>query len=462
MVVSSGGIAGSKAAPRTFSNLAQTSPGAPQSKGQSEISLIISADAGAPPRYAVPDFITLTSDAETVAAAKIVSQVLWDDLEFEREFYTIPRDTYRTIPAATSVNPNDIPFDRWRELGADGLVVGTVQKTGDGLRIEARLYNVRSRQSVFGKEYTGGSGNARLYAHTISDELHQQQRGLRGVARTKLAFSSDRDGERVVGTVEKREVKEIYIADYDGANQRRVTVNRGLNIFPVWTPDGRGILYTSYRRGYPDLFLSLIYQGVLQEPTLQHMPDAVGNRPQSTLGMVSPDGGRIAFSSSRDGNSELYIMNRDGSNVFRLTNNKAADITPTWNPQGTRIAFTSDRTGAPQIWVIDADGTNLQKLTSEPYADRATWSSLGTEIAYAARTGPGNDIKVMDLATQNVRQLTFGEGTNESPVFAPNGRHLAFQSTRAGKMQIFTIARDGKNLRQVTRVGNNFTPNWSP
>lgn len=454
-----GAALSSQTSPPRPAGSGQSSAPAAQTQGQSEISLIISADAGAPPRYAVPDFLALSSDSETVAVAKTIGQVLWDDLEFERDFYMIPRDTYRTIPAATSAD--DIPFDRWRELGADGLVIGTVQKTGGGLRVAARLYNVRGRQSVFGKEYTGGSGNPRLYAHTISDELHQQQRGLRGVARTKLAFSSDRDGERVVGTVEKRDVKEIYIADYDGVNQRRITVNRDLNIFPVWSPDGRGILYTSYRRGYPDLFLSLIYQGVMEEPMSKHARDSQGNRPQNSLAMFSPDGTRIVFSSNRDGNYEIYVTNRDGSNVFRLTNNKAADITPTWNPQGTRIAFTSDRTGTPQIWVIDADGTNLQKLTSEPYADRATWSPLGTEIAYAARTGPGNDLKVMDLATRQVRQLTFGEGTNESPVFAPNGRHLAFQSTRAGKMQIFTIARDGKDLRQVTRVGNNFTPNWS-
>lgn len=454
-----GAAVSSQASPPRPAGAEQTSAPPGRTQGQSEISLIISADAGAPPRYGVPDFLALSSDAETVAAAKTIGQVLWDDLAFERDFYMIPRDTYRTIPAATSAD--DIPFDRWRELGADGLVIGTVQKIDDGLRVATRLYNVRGRQSVFGKEYSGGSGNPRLYAHTISDELHEQQRGLRGVARTKLAFSSDRDGERVVGTVEKRDVKEIYIADYDGVNQRRITANRDLNIFPVWSPDGRGILYTSYRRGYPDLFLSLIYQGVMEEPMSKHARDSQGNRPQNSLGMFSPDGARIAFSSNRDGNYEIYVMNRDGSNLLRLTNNKAADITPTWNPQGTRIAFTSDRTGTPQIWVIDADGTNLQKLTSEPYADRAAWSPLGTEIGYAARTGPGNDLKVMDLATRQVRQLTFGEGTNESPVFAPNGRHLAFQSTRAGKMQIFTIARDGKDLRQVTRVGNNFTPNWS-
>ena len=92
-----------------------------------------------------------------------------------------------------------MPFDRWRELGADGLVIGTVQKTANGLRLEVRLFNVRSRQSVFDREYTGPATNPRVFAHTIADEIHQQQRALRGVARTKLTFSSDRDRERVHG-----------------------------------------------------------------------------------------------------------------------------------------------------------------------------------------------------------------------------------------------------------------------
>jgi len=68
---------------------------------------------------------------------------------------------------------------------------------------------------------------------------------------------------------------------------------------------------------------------------------------------------------------------------------------------------------------------------------------------------------VLDLATGHITQLTFGEGTNESPAFAPNGRHLAFMSTRAGKSQVFTIAKDGKGLKQITKAGNNEKPDWS-
>ncbi|HLG59406.1 MAG TPA: hypothetical protein VI485_28970 [Vicinamibacterales bacterium] len=423
-----------------------------QAQQPSEVSLVINGDsAGTPPKFAVPDFVALSPDAADVA--KTIGQVLWDDLNFEREFYMVPRDTYGSVPVARTVE--QIPFASWRELGADAVVFGTIQRTGNDLRIQVRLFNVRTRQSVFAKEYGGSTTNPRLYAHTISDEIHDQQRALKGVARTKLAYISDRNGVPLGGTVEKRQVKEVYIADYDGANQKRLTVSRQLNVNPSWSPDARALTYTTYRPN-PDIFVSLIYQGVMQNPT-----KGVGT---NYLPVYSPDGKQIAFMSGRDGNPEIYVMNVDGSNIRRLTNHPAADTTPTWSPTGSQIAFTSDRTGRPQIYVMSADGSNLRRLTtSESEADRPTWSPAPfNEIAFAGRTGPGFDIKVYALSSSMTTQLTFGEGSNESPAYSPGGRHLAFTSTRAGRMtQIFTMGRDGRGLRQITREGNNQTPAWS-
>ena len=430
--------------------IALLSAQAPQQPQQpSELELVISGDPGAPPKYAVPEFVAATPDA--AEAARTLTQVLWDDLNFEREFYMIPRDTYASVPAART--PEAVAFDAWRELGADAVFFGSVQRSGANVTVQVRLFNVRTRQSVFAKEYAGA--NARLIAHTISDEVHLQQRALVGVARTKIAFTSNRNQERISGGVPNRDVKEIYIADYDGANVRRITTNRQLNLTPSWSPDARTIAYTSYRRGYPDIFLALIYEGIQQEPTR--------GGTQNYLPVFSPDGTRIAFTSSREGNPEIYVMNRDGSGVRRITNNPAIDVTPTWSPTGTQIAFTSDRAGSPQIYMVGADGLNLRRVTmTESYADRPTWSPAPfNEIAYSARTGPGYDIKIYDLATQQVRQLTFGEGTNESPAYSKNGRHIAFSSTRSGRIQIFTIGRDGRGLRQVTREGDNQTPAWS-
>ncbi len=425
------------------------SPAPAQPQQPSELQLVISGEPGTPPRYAVPDFVALSPDAG--ADAKTIGEVLWADLNFEREFYLIPRDTYSSVPAART--PEQVPFAAWRELGADGVVFGSVQKAGQNLTVQVRLFNVRTRQAVFSKEYTGS--NARLVAHTVSDEIHLQQRALKGVARTKLAFSSDRNRESIAGPVKNRDVKEIYICDYDGANSRRITTSRDLNITPVWSPDARAIAYTSYRRTVPDIFISLIYQGLLQNPTK--------GQGSNFLPVYSPDGTRIAFMSNRDGNPEIYVMNVDGSNVRRITNHPGGDASPTWSPSGTEIAFTSDRSGTPQIYVVGADGTNLRRITTgESYADRPTWSPAPfNEIAFAARTSSGFDIKVYTVSTGQTRQLTFGEGTNESPAFSPNGRHLAFTSTRAGRVQVFTMTRDGRDVRQITRDGNNWTPSWS-
>jgi TolB protein len=436
------------AAPRQQPAPPATPPASQQGQQPSEVALVITGEPGTPPRYAVPDFVALSPEAAEVA--KVIAQVLWDDLNFEREFYMIPRDTYSTIAAAR--RPEDVPFNSWRELGADAIVFGTVQQSGGKTIVQVRLMNVRSRQTVFAKEYFNAT-NPRAYAHAIADEIHQQQRQLRGVARTKLAFVSDRNRDSLANTVEKREVKEVYIADYDGENQRRITVSRQLNLTPSWSPDARAIAYTSYRP-LPDVVVSFIYQGLLQNPT-----KGVGT---NYVPVYSPDGTRIAFMSGRDGNPEIYVMNADGSSLRRMTNHPAGDGTPTWSPNGQQLAFVSDRTGTPQIYLMGTDGSNVRRITmNESWADQPTWSSAFNEIAYAGRTGSGYDIKIFDIASGEARQITFGEGSNERPAYSPNGRHLAFTSTRSGGTQVFTIGRDGRGLRQITRIGNNQMPAWS-
>jgi TolB protein len=441
---------------------AQQPPAAPPPSQQSDVSLVIrnEGDPSLPPKLAVPPFIALTNDAETQAAAKIVGEVLWDDLEFEKEYYMIPRDTYRTIPQATSLD--QLPLDRWKELNADALLVGSVAKTPKGVLVSMRLISVASGASAMAREYSGSATSiqanpVRAYAHTIADELHKEQRGLNGIARTKIAFSSDRDGDRIRGPVGDRGISNIYMSDYDGARQQRVTISKSLDISPVWSPDARSIAFASWRTGYQDLYVLYPYGG----PELQNPTKGNANK-QNYLPAWSPDGTKLAFTTSRDGQPEIYVMNRDGSNVQRLTNHPSIDVTPTWAPTGAQLAFVSDRTGSPQIYIVNADGTGLQQITRETACDRPTWSPAPlNEIAYSARAGGGNIIKVFDFATRSTRALTDNIGNSESPAFSPNGRHVAFVSSRAGKEQIFTIHRDGSGLRQITRTGTNRYPHWS-
>jgi TolB protein len=436
-------------------------PPAGQPAQQSEFRIVINGPPGLPPKLAIAGFVPLSQDAETVAAAKTIGDVLYDDINYEREYYMIAKDAIATVPKPASID--EVPLDRWKELNANGVIVGTVRKGPSGIVVQVKLIDVGSGRTAFGKEYSGSVANPRRYAHTMSDEIFKQQLGLTGVARTKLAFSSDRQAELAKNQVKNRDTQEIYIVDYDGANPVRVTNTTTLNVAPAWSPDNQVIAYTSWRPSsagsfgvYQDIILSFIQTGQ------RTMPASGNPEKQNYLAAWSPDGSKLAFTTNRDGNPEIYVMNKDGSGLRRMTNNPAIDVSPTWSPTGNQLAWVSDRTGTPKIYIMNADGTGQRPLVGDPFSDRPTWSrGQFNEIAYAARNGPGYDIKIYSFATGEATRVTDGIGSNESPAFAPNGRHIAFTSTRNGKAQLFTIDRDGQNLRQITREGNNKFANWS-
>lgn len=434
-----------------------TTQQAPPTQQPTEVRTSIRDDA-APPRLAVPEFIPLTKEPEVVAAAKTIGDVLFDDLAFEKEFDLTPRDVLRTVPRPASAD--DVALGRWKELNVDGVIVGTVRKGAEGIIVEARLLKVVDGSLVLGKQYSGSPRSVvdggRIYAHSFADEVYKT-RNLRGVAKTKLAFSSNRDGMRMKGPVGERDISNIYQSDYDGANQTRLTITRSLEFAPVFAPDMGAIAYTSYRSTYPDIIIQSLRDG--RAPV---MPARGNSQNHNFLAAWSPDGAQIAFMTNRDGNPEIYIANRDGSNQRRVTNHPGIDATPTWSPTGAQLAFTSDRTGSPQVYIVNTDGTGVIRITSESYCDRATWSPAPlNEIAYASRTGGGYEIRIFDFNSRSSRAITDGIGSNESPAFAPNGRHLAFVSDRTGQQQIYTIARDGSDLRQITKAGSNKYPHWS-
>ncbi len=436
-----------------------------RSPQQTEVKLSL-VGAGQQPKVGLPDFTVEPGDKELSDAVAMLVDVLWADLDFEKEYYLIPRKSTATIPVVADAK--DLPFERWKEIGADYVILGSAKKNGANLDIEFRLVGVKddaAGKEVFSWHY-GGTGcaikNARFCAHFISDDFHKKTRGVDGVARTKLAFASDRDASRMTGRLIQNsgQGKEIYIADYDGANQLPVTANRNLNVAPVWSPDAHDLAYTSWVSGFMDIYVRSLFDA--RPPS---RPAGNDNNIENNLAAWSPDGTKLAFASTRSGNWDIYVVNRDGTGMRNITNfPRGTDNAPTWSPTGAQIAFTSDRTGSNQIYIIGADGVGLRQLTfGLQGVDRPTWSPLNM-IAYTAGAGPGHDIYAVDLNNNNrVIQVTDGTGSNESPTFAPNGRHLAFVTTRFGKEQVATIAITGRKetLRRVTEAGNNRYPNWS-
>lgn len=430
---------------------------------QPQLNIVISGAGGQPPKLGIPDFVVPEGDADLKAGAKIVSSVLWSDLDFEREFYLIDQARSASIPLADS--PETLAVEQWADLGAEYVVIGTARRTGDALVAEVRVVgvtgaNARKIVGNFAYKYDNCSlKKARACAHYIADDIHKKLRALDGVAQSILGFNSDRDAEVQNGAY-GRVVKEIYIADYDGANPQRVTGNRTLSLSPTLSPDGTTIAYVSYASGFPDIYVRPIYQvGKLTRPA--------GGTPdnQNKYPALSPDGTMIAYASNRDGgsNNEIYVVDREGkTQPRRLTNNPALDFAPTWSPTGTQIAFISDRTGKPYLYVMSSDGLNVDNLTSVR-ADHPSWSPAGNLIAFTCGDpGPNYNICVVDVATRKVSTLTDGVGTNEQPIFAPNGRHIVFHTTRwGGKKQLAIIDLTGKYLKRVTETGNNEYPAWA-
>ena len=186
---------------------------------------------------------------------------------------------------------------------------------------------------------------------------------------------------------------------------------------------------------------------------------------------------RIAFASNRDGNFEIYVMDADGGNQRRLTNNPGNDVSPSWSPDGKRIAFSSDRDkpGNSEIYVMDADGQNEQRLTNDPNEDQyPSWSPDGKRIAFSARReghfesdfGITDEIYVMDANGENQQRLTENRQYDWYPSWSPDGKRIAFSSDRKGDLQnfeIYVMDADGENQQRLTenRAGDQW-PSWSP
>ena len=427
---------------------AAQAPAAPAQAGVEQIVI-----GGATPRFAVPDCVPRRSDEASAAACRTISQVLRNDLRFEGLFEFVPDSLLSAIPTQNPDAPN---MEDWKGIGAKILVITRAEVAAGGeLTVEARVYFVDSGQTMLARRYSGRADNPRIFAHRASDDVMTLTQ-YSGVARTRIAFVSDRDA------APQRRSKEIYVVDYDGFNPRRVTVNASLNILPAWTPDGAGIAYVSYRQGGPLVYLARIFEGRSTANLTGEKSDAQAMSPS-----VSPDGKRIAFASTRAGSSDVFVAGIDGSGARRLTTTQASDTAPCWSPTGAEIAFTSNRAGTPQVWVMDAEGLNVRRLTNVGnYNDGCTWnpSKQYSEIAYTARLDAGGfDIAVLDLATRQVRQITQGRGSCEYPSWAPNGRHLVFSCKRADRWELTISDREGRSLSTLaTGPGNNVQPDWGP
>ena len=391
---------------------------------------------------AVPEF-TVLAGTDTAGLGKLLASVAGQDLTFSGLF---------SVVAGTGSIPSNNPEalrQSWTEFaaaGAHAALHGLLTLRGERLETEMRLYDLTSPEHrlIAAKKFEGPTAQPRRLAHKIADEVVLQFTGEPGIADTKLAY--------VVGP---RGAKEIVMADYDGVGTAPVTRNGSINLTPVWSPDARSLAYTSYKQGYPDLYRTFPFE----------------RRPEQTLAAFigintspsfSPDGKSLALTLSKDGNPEIYILTLATGTMRRLTRNAGIDTEPTWSPNGRQVAFISDRNGAPNVYVMDEQGTGVRQLTSGGFHTQPRWSPKGDSLVYTVRQGV-HDLWIVNVDGSNPRRLTSGTGDSQGATWAPNGRHVAFQSNRNGRWQIFAMLADGSGQELITKgPGEATSPSWSP
>lgn len=391
--------------------------------------------------FALPPF---AATERTRAAAEEIHSVLEADLKYTRVFSLLPKSYYSYIQTQ---NLRTIRYEDWESINAAVLFTGEVSLSGGSdLVLERNFYDVKSKKQILpGKRYQAKPADLRFLAHRLADEIMKAY-GEKPLFTSKIAFISDRDGN-----------DEVYMMDYDGAGQTRLTFNKVTDYSPSWSSDASRLAYTSYQQLTAGLYILDVYEGKRTPVSLRG-----GNYSPSW----SPDGRKLAFASTMDGNMEIYTAEIEAGptrvgRIRRLTFNQGIDTAPSWSPNGREIVFTSDRGGTPQIYICDAEGSNVRRVSfGASYHDSPSWSPSGDRIVYVARVDNVFDLYVYSIRNQSVAKLTESNARNESPSWSPDGRHIVFTSNMRGGSQIWTIDVDGANLRPLTSVGKNKLADW--
>ncbi len=296
-------------------------------------------------------------------------------------------------------------------------VVGTCSAAGSQLQVQCQVFETATRQRRLGRAYNGNAADPRSLAHKVADEIVYAVTGKPGMASAKLALVSNRTGR-----------KELYICDIDGHNLRQVTNDRSIVVGPSWAPDRQSLVYTSYKLGYPNVYITSRGRPVSSTGGL------------NTSGAISPDGKSMALILSKDGNPELYIKSMRSGRLKRLTNtHRFNEASPCWSPDGNHLAFVSDATGRPQIYIISKNGGQARRITTTGSENVAPdWGKNGW-ITCSSRVGGRYQIAVINPSARSMRVLETDWADYEDPSWAPDGRHIVCSRTSNYRSAIYLL-----------------------
>lgn len=380
-----------------------------------------------------------------------ISSIVEADLNRSGLFRAIPREDMLSYPSTTE----DVYYRDWRILGAEYLVIGSLDVLADSrYELSFTLINITAQKTEFIHRVRGKPTEIRDLAHTVSDKVYQAVTGIPGAFSTRLAYvSAKRESSQQNQPGDF--VYRLHIADADGAREQLMLRSAEPIMSPAWSPDGKELAYVSFETGRPAIFRQNLLTAKRQQ--LTNFPGLNG------APAWSPDGKKLALVLSKDGNPEIYLLNLAKGKFTRLTRHFAIDTEPTWMPDGKHLLFTSDRGGTPQIYKMSLADRSIERLTfTGNYNARPSLAPDGRTLALVHRESTVFHIASFDLQTRRLIALT--ETTlDESPSVAPNGAMLMYATKQGDRGVLAAVSLDaGVKYILPARQGDVREPAWSP
>ena len=402
---------------------------------------------------AINDFAGV-DPADNQLAQKIV-KVIINDLRLSGMFRPISKAAFIENKIGTSHTPL---FAAWQQINASLLVNGDVTNLASGkLQVKFTLWDTILEKPMVSESFELSEKLWRRAAHKISDKIYQKITGYEGYFNTKVVYISES------GPYLKR-VKRIAIMDQDGQNHQYLTDGKDLVLTPRFSPDGKKILYLSYKNRIPQVHMLNLRNGRSR---------LIGDFPgMSFAPRFSPDGKTAIMSIAKNGNTHIYEVNLKNKRRIQLTKGNSINTSPSYSPDGKKIAFNSDMHGSRQIFVMNRNGSSAKRISfgggsySEP-----EWSSRNY-IAFTKVTRElGFTIGILHPNAnekQNTERLIARGYLVESPSWATNGRVLAFtkgspptKKRTNGLNRIYTMDFTGHNERIIPTPHDASDADWS-
>lgn len=420
-------------------------PASAQQDDRGDVRLGITYSPGYQPGLAITSvgFAAASGLGET---ARSVETILRTDLLYADRFEIIAIPD--SVRAASGVN-----YALWNELGAVWLVNSELTGTASAPVLRVSLHDV-----VFGelKEVESfplparSARGFRMAVHRVSDRVVEWATGDPGIAATRIVFRR-KTGEGA---------SDIFAIDYDGENLTRLTSENTIVYSPALSPEGTHLLYVSYDRGWP-----VVYEKDLRSGSRRTISSVEG---LNLTPVYSPDGSRILLARSAGDHSELFEFRRNPLGApQRLTYTSSGEtLNAGYSPDGRRIAMTSSPLGLPQIYVMPVSGGSQQLISRYVYGERGyatspDWAPENGRIAYQAWVD--NSFQVVTVSPDGSdRRVLTSAGSNEDPSWAPDGRHLVFASAGARGRALLILDTVGGRVRALTTGQVDQLPDWSP